>query len=219
MLLSGLAPYPPPHPGACSLANERSVTMNSPWWGVLSTAKAAPGSCHQLAQLSPLFLVIVIDGCLLPIMTPSSGYRTPAVPPLPLEIHSPPFPPFRPAPTAPCGSEPAAPDLWRPFPAWVCRRTERGQVAAGKAHGQGAQLPGLPAGWGRTQGRSLSAPFPSPERTALLPPAAAPPPRLPARPRWPGASQAASERGERSGMGLEGGGQGGGSGGGGGAGF
>ena len=37
--------------------------------------------------------VIVIDRCLLPIMTPSSGHRTPAMPPFPLEMlssHTPP---------------------------------------------------------------------------------------------------------------------------------
>lgn len=52
-------------------------------------------------------------------------------------------------------------------------------MAASRAHGQGAQLSGLPSGWSGPRGRSLSAPSPSPKRTPLLPPAAAPPHRRP----------------------------------------
>ncbi|XP_047580827.1 collagen alpha-1(I) chain-like [Lutra lutra] len=98
-------------------------------------------------------------------------------------------------------------------PPGLAEGTERSGVAAGRAHGQGAQLPGCPQGGAAV----AAAPFPRlphpRRRHPSFRPARSPPSprrRLPAAlPRWPRASQAASERGERSGMGLGGSGEGG----------
>lgn len=153
-----------------------------------------------------LFFIPVIEGCLLQIMTPSSGYSPLAVPPFSQEMLSP--NPTPPSPPRGCG-----PDPWSPNPSRACGGTERSRVSASRAAGQGTLRPGcLQGGAALAAAPSPRLPHPQRRHPSFRPARSPPSPRrrLPAAlPRWPRASQAASERGERSGMGLGGSGEGG----------
>lgn len=84
--------------------------MNWHWWGVLSTAMTGLGIYLHLSQFLLLCVIILLDGCLLQMMTLTSGYRTPTLPPFPQEMLSP-IPPLL-AHKALCCSEPAALEPW-----------------------------------------------------------------------------------------------------------